>query len=75
MTEKYRATASRLAENYGGRELLPMSDVEKIIGLDRRTIISHRILPVRKVGNKLMCSVADIAGFLTCDTAKSRYTR
>lgn len=71
MTESCRITASRLSDKYGGRELLTIKEVETIIGLDRRTIIGHRLVPIRKVGNKLMVSVSDISEFLTRSTGRT----
>lgn len=69
MTEKYRITASRISEAHGGRELLSISEVEELLDLDRRTIIGHRLLPVRRQGNRLRFSVADVAEYLTRSTS------
>lgn len=72
MNTTYRATLSRIADNFGRRELLTLAETEEVLGLDRRTIIGHRLLPIQKIGNKLCVSVADIAELLTRTAPRRR---
>ena len=72
MTSTYKATLSRIADNFGRRELLSLAEAEEVLGLDRRTIIGHRLLPIQKIGGKLCVSVADIAELLTRTAPRRR---
>ena len=73
MTEKYRETVARLNERFGGKELLPVDAVAEMFGVDKRTLVNGRTLPIRKLMSRYYISVADIADFLTRDITKSCY--
>lgn len=64
MSDLYSETVLRLKESNGGKELVTISKASIILGIDKRTIISHRLVPLKKIGSRLYIAVNDLAAFL-----------
>lgn len=63
--ELFRDNLVRLDEKFPGKELIPLLDVTKYLGLDRRTLMESNGFPSRKVGRFIYVSKVALASWLS----------